>query len=478
MAVMTPKAFISYSWTTQEHKDRVREWAERLVADGVDVVLDLWNLKEGDNKFAFMERMVTDPSVTHVLLICDKLYAEKADTRKRGVGTESQIISKEVYDKVEQSKFIPVVCEFSHDENPSLPVFLKSRIYIDFSSPERVNENWERLIRLLFGKPLYERPALGKAPAYISEDSGPPASPARSKYSTLRQAILQNKKGIGFHRSDFIDACIEYADELRIRERPDVPNFGERVLEDCGKLTHVRDHIVDWILFESAAAPSEDFSEAVINVLERLLKLKARPPELNSWNDSWFDAHRVFVYEIFLYVVGALLKTQAYHDLHNVFTSRYLIASTELGESRFKQFDVFFASCEDLNAVLAPKGRKFHSPTAELVKRQSQREDIPFADIIQADVLIVLMAFVTGTRWYPQTLYYATYTREFPFFLRATQHKNFKKIATVTGIDNADKLRQTVKEGYDRSDASKWQSWGLDADLWSLMNMDKLDTVK
>ena len=85
----------------------MREWVDRLLSDGVDVILDIYDLQEGQDKNAFMERMVTDPNVTHVLVICDKGYAEKADARKQGVGTESQIISQEVYDQVEQTKFIP-----------------------------------------------------------------------------------------------------------------------------------------------------------------------------------------------------------------------------------------------------------------------------------------------------------------------------------------------------------------------------------
>ncbi len=59
-----------------------------------------------------MEKMVTDESATHVLVFSDSEYATKADARKAGVGTESHIISREVYAKVQQSKFIPVVCEF------------------------------------------------------------------------------------------------------------------------------------------------------------------------------------------------------------------------------------------------------------------------------------------------------------------------------------------------------------------------------
>ena len=39
------------------------------MGDGVDVVLDVYDLKEGSDKYAFMERMVTDPTVSHVLVL-------------------------------------------------------------------------------------------------------------------------------------------------------------------------------------------------------------------------------------------------------------------------------------------------------------------------------------------------------------------------------------------------------------------------
>jgi hypothetical protein len=179
-----------------------------LVADGIDVILDVYDLKEGHDKYAFMERMVTDESVTHVLVICDRKYSEKADARKAGVGTESQIISKEVYEKVDQSKFIPIACEFEESGNPFLPTFLKSRIWIDFSTPEAVNQNWERLIRVIYGKPLHEKPKLGKPPVYITSDIPTPTSYIQAKFNSLKQAIIQGKSSITLYRREFLDACI------------------------------------------------------------------------------------------------------------------------------------------------------------------------------------------------------------------------------------------------------------------------------
>lgn len=89
-----PKVFISYSWSSDA---LVLELAQRLVSHGVDVVLDKWDLKEGQDKYEFMERCVNDPEITKVLIICDKAYAQKADDRTGGVGDETMIISSEIY---------------------------------------------------------------------------------------------------------------------------------------------------------------------------------------------------------------------------------------------------------------------------------------------------------------------------------------------------------------------------------------------
>ena len=477
--ISTPKVFISYSWTNQQHQDRVREWTDRLLSDGVDVILDIYDLQEGQDKNAFMEKMVTDPNVTHVLIFSDKGYAEKADARKQGVGTESQIISQEVYEQVGQTKFIPVVCEFKDDGTPYLPIFLRSRFWIDFSSFEAVNSNWEQLIRLLYGKPLYKKPKIGKPPDYLS-DPAAPLSPARTQYNLLRQAILDAKPGVPRYRETFLNACIEYADESRVREQLDEENLGEKVLEDCGKLIPVRDCIVDWVLLEAKVAPSEDFSQALIDFLEKLRELKARPVDLNPYNKDWLETHGLFVFETFLYIIAALLKARAFKDLNNVFTSHYILPSTEQHlYGQFMMFDGFIFESKILGPILAPKGQQLPSPAAaELVKRQANRKDVPFSDLIQADLLTLLMAFITpDAYWYPQLMYYSSYRAEFPFFIRASQHKNFANLATITGIADADTLREKFREGYEQSGMGQQRGFFMQ-NFWTAMNMDNLDTIK
>jgi hypothetical protein len=96
--------------------------------------------------------------------------------------------------------------------------------------------------------------------------------------------------------------------------------------------------------------------------------------------------------------------------------------------------------------------------------------------VIEAELLILMMAFLNPVaRWYPQTLHYSSHHREFLFFVRATQHKHFLKLAEITGISDANALREAVKEGHKRLDLSR-NNFPNDS-FWASMNMDKLDSI-
>lgn len=62
-----PKVFISYSWHPKEDQIRVQQLAERLSSDGVHVIIDIWDLQDGQDKNKFMEQMVANPEVKKVL---------------------------------------------------------------------------------------------------------------------------------------------------------------------------------------------------------------------------------------------------------------------------------------------------------------------------------------------------------------------------------------------------------------------------
>ena len=182
------KLFISYSWSSPEHEQWVLNLATELREAGVDVILDKWDLKEGHDAFAFMEKMVTDPEIQKVAIICDRVYMERADGRSGGVGTETQIISPEIYEKEDQNKFVAIVAERDENGIAYLPTYYKSRIYIDLSDNDFYATNFEQLLRWVYDKPLYIKPKIGKKPSFLSE-SNPIHLGTTAKYKRALNAI-------------------------------------------------------------------------------------------------------------------------------------------------------------------------------------------------------------------------------------------------------------------------------------------------
>ena len=133
-----PKVFISYAWATKDYEAKVLAFAAKLVDDGVDVVIDKWDMSEGNDTYSFMERCANDSSITNVIMLIDPTYAKKADAHTGGVGTETQIISAKVYQEVDQNKFIPVVFERDENGNVCKPTYLQGRLH--FAHPLAGND--------------------------------------------------------------------------------------------------------------------------------------------------------------------------------------------------------------------------------------------------------------------------------------------------------------------------------------------------
>ena len=85
-----PKIFISYSWSSEE---KVLELAKRLCSDGVDVVLDKWDLKEGNDKYVFMLKKLI---LEKVGLVTKRLSYPVRFTEKRNKKSLFQLFSSQM----------------------------------------------------------------------------------------------------------------------------------------------------------------------------------------------------------------------------------------------------------------------------------------------------------------------------------------------------------------------------------------------
>ena len=154
-----PKAFISYSHDNLEHKKWVLELATRLRNNGIDAILDQFELQAGDDVPRFMEINLANSD--KILMICTEKYVEKANTGQGGVGYEKMIITSNLLKRIDENKIIPLI---KQKGTTNVPTFLKSKLYINFSKLDDYEFCYDDLVRTVHNSPLFEKPPVGNNP--------------------------------------------------------------------------------------------------------------------------------------------------------------------------------------------------------------------------------------------------------------------------------------------------------------------------
>jgi hypothetical protein len=154
----TPVVFISYSHDNESHKNWVLKLATRLRENGVNTILDRWNISLGGDIAAFIERGLSKSD--RILCICTDIYVKKANEGKGGAGYEKQIISAEYLKNQNTKTVIPLI----RNEKSMVPTFLEGRLYIDFSDEKSFEKNYEALLREILQEPSLPIPSIGENP--------------------------------------------------------------------------------------------------------------------------------------------------------------------------------------------------------------------------------------------------------------------------------------------------------------------------
>jgi len=154
------RVFISYSHDDEAHREWVRSLADFLRMNGIDILLDQWDVGLGDDLAAFMERGIQDTD--SVLVICTDNYVRRANEGTGGVGYEKTIVTAEILrDHKSRGKFIPVVRNVMGKHK--MPAFFGAALYIDLSDKEDSEEQRQKLLRRLHQIPV-SKPPLGASP--------------------------------------------------------------------------------------------------------------------------------------------------------------------------------------------------------------------------------------------------------------------------------------------------------------------------
>jgi hypothetical protein len=475
-----PKAFISYSWTSPEHENWVKSLAERLVSDGIDVILDKWELREGQDKYAFMERMVTDETVTKVLAICDKQYAEKADKRKGGVGTESQIISKEVYEKVDQKKFIAIVTGYDEKGKAYVPTYFASRIFIDMTTEEKLYENYDRLLRAIFDKPLDVKPSLGTPPSYLFEDAGR-ASKTAHKLISLKRAVLDGKSSVPGLIADYLKSYSAALEDYRINGKV-TADYDEQVISSIEKFIPYRDEFIDFITFISIYRDDDRTYQEIFEFFQDLLKYIHPPESTGQRHEYWFDNYRFILFELFLYHITILIKNQRFEQVNIFLSQGYFDAyRAKRGEGTMFTYGIFDQYPKSIEELRKQRLKlRYYYVTADLLQKRAHNKELNFDALIETDFILFLRSVLNPPKsywnnWNARTAAHAERHFVFEIFAKAASRRYFNNLKILLNVSSKEDLEAKYKAvaEYGRINKGEHMS-SLHVD--SLINIENLDT--
>ena len=442
---MSPKVFASYSWSNAAHEQWVIDFCSSLRENGADVILDKWDLREGNDSHAFMEKLVTDDEIKKVMLICDKVYVEKANKRSGGVGTESQILSKELYQKIDQTKFVALIRERDEDGKPHVPAYYGSKVYIDLSDEESYPDNFDKVLRWIFDKPFHVKPELGPIPGYL--DNPRPSSEVKATLQFRRavDAVRQNKSNSSGSVREYLASFAASIDSFRIKFKSSQPD--EEVIYSINEFIPLRNQFIEMMSVIGNYDLKGEYSAVVLEFFENLIPYFYRKLGATGWSGFEFDNLKFVVKELFLYAVAVLIRFNRFENLNELLANVYLDKNNPSGEIEMRPFTIFNQRAESLDARNQRLNLRRLSLQADLLNERTSSTGLDFDKLMEAELILYLRSVIVGIDpfWYPETHVYMGFrSPRFELFARLQSRKFFDKFKIVLGISNKEDLEVAI----------------------------------
>lgn len=435
-----PKVFISYTWSNEEYIRKVVDFANRLLSDGIDVVLDQFQMKLGHDMNNFMEKSVSDSSITNVLILLSPDYKEKADLRKGGAGIETQIISGEVYSNIENTKFIPILFEKRGESAQScVPTYLKQRRWLDMSEDSDFESQYIDLVKTLYGRDKFVKNSLGSKPSWIDDENNTLVNQQIivNKYKATRKEF-NSKKAI----YESLDTSLKLYGDLSITLKEVA--FSNEKFEEFYPLFHqVRD---PYLAFISEAKFDDNLADNIHDFFSSCYELMVQ----NKDNIIYETLSKIFIHELFIETIAIFLKTRNYVAISELVFTPYTVK--KYSRNKLGYFNELFYSNTDsyvdnisiyLGKKLYPNPEKgyYYSGIGEFWMRNIPYSYINKKEFIDADCLLSNLSIAGGFgHWFALTYLYL-------------KEENESIIASIASMMRSKKLSQKIYPLFDCVDS-------------------------
>ncbi len=480
-----PKVFVSYSHSSNEYKDKIRDFAIMLRSHGIDATIDEWEVTGGNDLNAFMEKAIKEAD--KVIIACDKVYTDKANNRSGGAGIETYIISPDVYKKHDQTKYIPVIFEKDVDGIAYMPDYIKTRFYYDFTE-DNYQFSEEMLIRDIFGIPKFTKPPMGSKPIYIDQyEEDDPKAFLNSIYSLARISSTkiqstQNRNII----SQFTNELSKiYSDNLitynEYKEDPSNATFS--------KIEKFEALIEPFITILEAEIISDNLKGTdLIFMFESIVKYdKLLKQKESTSTDGMWDHINFSIYELFLYTVAMLRQHEKSSLLSELLHANFfgLFRYYDKKYSDFVGFNKHLPSLEIRKSILKLNRISLH---ADLIVERAEKTKLKASIIVKTDLYLAYYSEIKNSYdmigfWFPRLYIYESMFRFEELFERLISKRYLNQFLSELGMKNKEELEVAINkyktdfEHEGRRNRGYSQSYSSVPLLTNVIKLDLLGTI-
>ena len=431
-----PRIFISYRWSSPEHEEWVLRLATSLRASGIDVRLDKWHLKEGQDTLAFMESMVSDVTVKKVLLVCDEGYVERANSREGGVGTEAQIISAKVYKDTDQDKFAAIAVALNDLGAPILPTYMSTRLYFDMSSADAEAANFERVVRWIFDQPFHALPPIGAKPDFLGKTyvTGSPL------FKIGAPAISSAGRLVSNEEAECVLRTIAEESKIFHLQLVNANDAAEQVYKNIKEIRPVSENAYR-ALRQIISNHNDKSADVIHSFFEALMKFWNYSP-LNVPYSKWdSDVYHYFVHDAFVSFVAISMDQRAFHLAADVLSMPFYKPKSHDRTGEAADYTDFRPYAESLDNY--SKAQRRISIHADLLHEGHEHSIVSQSSFMEADLTLHLRGLLAPKlRWYPiSALYLSDTYGSLPTYVRAKSARLYERLKPLLMNTEAASIR-------------------------------------
>ena len=396
-----PKVSLLHFHPTGQPSEWIKKLASQLIAAGIDVQLDAWELKLGQDVYAYKEKAINNPFYKHVLLVFDEAYYNRVQAGTAEKQLETQLTRMEIYQDVKQTRIIPIV-HLKQEHKNLLPLSIRSRHFLDFSNYENAQLH---LLHTIYQ--VSSKPDLGNTPV--------------------------NLEPFYFSAAPYLDIIQQQPTRINQQGRLFFEDFLAKMRQVSGNYEYLKTAWKEFLEYVSIKDLEPSFNAgSLIECLEELGKMKQEEEREENFS--------LVVHELFLMAIAIGFKARNFSFLGNLLQGNYIGVQAE--NSSFVVFNVWSAT-----ALSQWKIERAGAITEQL--QQQMTPHFSIEQLVEADLLCHYIALMKQQTWIP---FFAPYikatTYPISWLKKLSIKKFFHKTKQLYGVEQEKDFEKSMNRAY------------------------------